>query len=124
MQICKLIVMNIGEVIVDLRKQKGVKQKDLATALDISAAYLSQVEHNEEKPSVSLIANIANYFDLPVTAIFFKALDIDKLKNSEQRKYFKTAKPVVDALISYLLSDENPAKGKDPSRKTNRRVKT
>lgn len=114
--------MNIGEVIVDLRKQKGLKQKELAKGLKISAAYLSQVEHNEQKPSVALIANIANYFDLPITALFFRALEIDKLESKEQRKYYKTAKPVVDALINYLLSGESPPSGKDPLVLTSRKI--
>lgn len=105
--------MNIGEVILELRKQKGVKQKELAKELKISATYLSLVESNEKKPSVALIANIANYFDLPVTAILFKALEHNNINDKEQKKYIKAAKPVVEALISFLLSDEKPHKRKN-----------
>lgn len=105
--------MNIGEVIVNLRKQKGIKQKDLAKSLGITATHLSLIENNVNKPSVTLLSGIANYFDLPVTAIIFKALNSDELENKEQKKYFKAAEPIIDALIQFLLPGDNTAKGKD-----------
>jgi transcriptional regulator with XRE-family HTH domain len=105
--------MKIGEVIVNLRKQKGVKQKDLAVSVGISATYLSLIEHNEQKPSIDVIAKIAGYFDLPVTSLLFMAMNFDDLKNKEQQKYFRAAKPIIDSLIEYLLSDNSTSKGKD-----------
>lgn len=95
--------MNIGEVIVNLRKQRGVKQKELANSLGITATYLSLVETNQSKASITLLSNIASYFDLPLNALLFKSLEIDKIKDSEKKKYFMAATPIVDALIDYLL---------------------
>jgi transcriptional regulator with XRE-family HTH domain len=106
--------MKIGEVIVTLRKQKKVKQKDLADSLEISATYLSLIEHGEQRPSIALIARIADFFDLPVTAILFKALGSENAKSKRQKKYFEAAEPIVDSLIQYLLSGDSASKGKNP----------
>jgi len=106
--------MKIGEAIVNLRKQKGVKQKDLAKCVGVSASYLSLVEHNEMKPSMDLIAKIAGHFNLPTTALIYMALDLDGLKNKEQKKYFMAAQPMIDKLINYLLSDTSTTKRTGP----------
>jgi transcriptional regulator with XRE-family HTH domain len=113
----------IGEVIVKLRKQRGLKQKELAKNLGISATYLSLVENSEQKPSVDLIAKIADFFDLPVTSIVYMALDIDKVKSKEQQKYFEAAKPIIDSLIDYLLSDNSKSRGKIPLDKIKHNLK-
>jgi transcriptional regulator with XRE-family HTH domain len=105
--------MNIGEAIVILRKRKGVKQKEMAAEIGISASHLSLVENNEQKPSVDLIAKIASYFDLPVSSIVYMAMR-DNFDNEEQQKYFEAAKPFIEKLMNYLLSDSSTAKGKEP----------
>src|SRR5580692_10785379 len=99
--------MNIGEAIKTLRKTNAVKQKDLAAAVAVSATHLSLVESGEQKPSVDLIDRIANHFGIPVSAIVYMALDMDKLENEEQQKYFEAAKPIIDKLMTYLLSDNS-----------------
>lgn len=114
--------MKIGEVIVTLRKQKGVKQKDLAESLGITATYLSLIEHGEQKPSIALISSIANYFDLPITVILYKALGLENAKSKNQKKYFEAAEPIVNSLIQYLLSGDNTSKGKNPLAKVKHKL--
>lgn len=54
-----------GERIRSLRKARGVTLKDMAGALDVSAAYLSALEHGHRgRPSAGLIMQICGYFDL------------------------------------------------------------
>jgi len=115
--------MKIGDAIVNLRKQKGVKQKDLAECVGVTATYLSQVEHGQQKPSMDLIAKIASYFELPVTSLIYLALDLDSLENKEQKKYFKSAQPIIDKLINFLLSDTNTTKGTGPLGKVEHKLK-
>lgn len=114
--------MNIGEVIVNLRKQKGIKQKEIAEGLGISVPYLSRIENNEQKPSVDLIVKIANFLDVPVSAIVFMGLDLDAIENKEQKKYFKTAQPIIDRLMEYLLSGDSTTKGQDPLAKIKHKI--
>jgi transcriptional regulator with XRE-family HTH domain len=113
--------MNIGEVIVSLRKQSRIRQKELANSLGITATYLSLIETNQTKASISLLSRIANYFNLPLNALLFKAFDVNSITDAEKRKYFKAATPIVDALIEYLLPDATAGE-KDSSVKTKLRT--
>lgn len=49
----------------DLRAKKGVTQKEMATALGISPAYLSALEHGRRgAPSWPLVQKIVGYFNI------------------------------------------------------------
>lgn len=48
-----------------LRKSRGITLKKMAADLDISAAYLSALEHGHRgRPSWSLVAQICDYFNI------------------------------------------------------------
>ncbi len=54
-----------GDKLRQLRAARGVTQKDMAAALEISAAYLSALEHGRRgAPSAGLIHQICQYFGL------------------------------------------------------------
>ncbi|MBR0660896.1 MULTISPECIES: helix-turn-helix domain-containing protein [Neoroseomonas] len=49
----------------ELRAQRGVTLKDLAAALQVSAAYLSALEHGQRgKPSAGLVHQVNEFFGL------------------------------------------------------------
>lgn len=49
----------------ELRRRKGVTQRDLAQAIGVSPAYLSALEHGKRgKPSFDLLQRIAGYFNI------------------------------------------------------------
>jgi len=49
----------------DLRTQRGVTLKDLAAAVQVSAAYLSALEHGRRgRPSAGLVHQMNEYFGL------------------------------------------------------------
>ncbi|WP_138378743.1 helix-turn-helix domain-containing protein [Luteithermobacter gelatinilyticus] len=54
-----------GHKVRELRRQRGVSQKQMARDLEISAAYLSALEHGHRgQPSWALVQQIITYFDL------------------------------------------------------------
>ena len=54
-----------GEAIRKLRERKGVSQKQMAAALNLSPAYLSALEHGKRGlPSFDLLQRIAGYFNI------------------------------------------------------------
>ncbi len=54
-----------GEKLRALRAARGVRQRDMAQALEISPAYLSALEHGRRgAPSAGLIHQICQYFGL------------------------------------------------------------
>lgn len=54
-----------GEAMRELRRKKGVTQKEMARALGVSQAYLSALEHgNRSAPSFDFIQRVAGYFNI------------------------------------------------------------
>jgi transcriptional regulator with XRE-family HTH domain len=54
-----------GEKLRELRAARGILQRDMAAALEVSAAYLSALEHGRRgAPSAGLIHQICDYFGL------------------------------------------------------------
>ena len=54
-----------AEAVRELRRRKGVSQKDMAKALGVSPAYLSALEHGHKgRPSFDLLQRIAGYFNI------------------------------------------------------------
>jgi transcriptional regulator with XRE-family HTH domain len=54
-----------GEAVRRLRQRKGVSQKEMASALNLSPAYLSALEHGKRGlPTFDLLQRIAGYFNI------------------------------------------------------------
>ncbi|MEW9835379.1 helix-turn-helix domain-containing protein [Mesorhizobium marinum] len=55
----------LGLKLRELRRRKGVSQKQMATALGVSAAYLSALEHGRRGvPTWALLQKIIGYFNI------------------------------------------------------------
>lgn len=63
-----------GKRLRELRAQRGLRLKDMAGSLGVSAAYLSALEHgNRGRPSSGFVQQISAYFNLAWD-------DVDELK--------------------------------------------
>lgn len=54
----------------ELRKQKGIKQEDLASVLEVSRQTIGSLENGRYNPSIILAFKISHFFDLPIEKIF------------------------------------------------------
>ena len=54
----------------ELRKQRGVRQEDLAQALGVSRQTVISLEKGKYNPSLALAFRLARYFALPIEEIF------------------------------------------------------
>lgn len=94
-----------GKRVRDLRREKGVTQKQMADSLGISAAYLSALEHGRRgTPSWSLVQKIIGYFNV----IWDDAEELQRLaESSHPRVVVDTAGLSVDAthLANLLASN-------------------
>ena len=54
----------------ELRKEKGIKQEDLASALEVSRQTIGSVENGRYNPSILLAFKIARYFHMSIEEIF------------------------------------------------------
>lgn len=53
-----------------LRKERGVRQEDLAQALGVSRQTVISLEKGKYNPSLALAFKLARYFALPIEEIF------------------------------------------------------
>ena len=54
----------------ELRRARGVKQEDLAAALEVSRQTIGSLENGRYNPSILLAFKIARYFDMSIEEIF------------------------------------------------------
>ena len=54
----------------ELRRQRGLKQEDLASALEVSRQTIGSLENGRYNPSIQLAFKIARFFGLTIEDIF------------------------------------------------------
>ena len=54
----------------ELRKQRGIRQEELAAVLEVSRQTIGSLENGRYNPSILLAFKIARYFGLPVEEVF------------------------------------------------------
>ncbi len=54
----------------EIRKERGIKQEDLALALEVSRQTIGSLENGRYNPSIILAFKIARYFGLGIEDIF------------------------------------------------------
>ncbi len=53
-----------------LRKERGIKQEELAIAMEVSRQTISSLESGKYNPSILLAFKLAKYFDMSIEDIF------------------------------------------------------
>ena len=54
----------------EIRKERGIKQEELAEALEVSRQTIGSLENGRYNPSILLAFKIARYFGLSIEDIF------------------------------------------------------
>ena len=61
----------------ELRKERGIKQEQLASVLEVSRQTISSLEQGRYNPSIQLAFKIARYFEMSIEDIFIYEEDVD-----------------------------------------------
>lgn len=77
----------------------GLKGKDAAELLGISASYLSEIEKGQKEPTLLLLHSYAKVFDIPVSSLLFFAENMDAPAEADP-----TVHPKVGAMLQLLKS--------------------
>jgi transcriptional regulator with XRE-family HTH domain len=64
--------MDFGKKVRKLRKDRGLKQVDLAKVLGCSVDHIQSIESGRRKPSVDLLEKIAEATNTMLVVIFFE----------------------------------------------------
>ncbi|WP_313189269.1 helix-turn-helix transcriptional regulator [Sphingobacterium sp.] len=94
--------MDIGNTIKELRRQKGLKQNELAEKAQITQAYLSKIENNSKEPTISSLKAIANSLDVPLPILFFRSMTIEDVE-PEKRVAFEILLPSIKGMVDSFI---------------------
>ena len=54
----------------EIRRERGIKQEELAAALEVSRQTIGSLENGRYNPSITLAFKLARYFDMSIEDIF------------------------------------------------------
>ena len=74
----------IGDMIVKVRKEKGMTKTELARLTDINIGHLTHIEKGERNPSHKALKNICRALDIPYQQLMYT---YDKQVSEEQESY-------------------------------------
>ncbi len=69
---------NLKNRLEEIRKQKGIKQEELAVDLEVSRQTIGSLENGRYNPSIVLAFKIARYFQMSIEEIFIYEEDNTK----------------------------------------------
>lgn len=95
--------MNLGNAIRLLRKQRNMTQEELGAAIDRSGVVISNYETNRFIPRHPIMEKIGQAMDIPVSIIYFLALEDNDIK-PEKKEAFNYIIPPIKAFISELFN--------------------
>lgn len=72
--------MELGNHIKELRKQKGLRQEQLAEAMGVSTTSVSKWETNQSFPELTLLAELADFFEVSIDTLVGHRLNSDRLE--------------------------------------------
>ncbi len=94
-------MINIGERIIKLRKEKSWSQTDLASEINASRIMIGKYERNESDPSADVLVRLAKVFDVSLDFLVGETTnskfdkktlnllkDIESLPDNERKKIF------------------------------------
>lgn len=64
-----LVRQEIGDVLRDLRQQKGQTLRQVASRASVALGYLSEVERGQKEASSEILASLADALDVPISMI-------------------------------------------------------
>lgn len=76
--------MNIGQSIREIRKEKGVQQRELADKVGISYNALSQIETGRTYPQQATLTKISVVLEVPISYILFNSVEVSEVEESKR----------------------------------------
>ena len=87
----------IGEVLKELRLDRGWTLRNLSLKSDVSLGYLSEVERGQKELSSEVLASIANAIQVPIHQIIIEAGH--RIQMSEVHTY-QSIEPKLDTVLA------------------------
>ena len=95
--------MDLGNIIKNIRKQKGQTQAEFAISCGITQTYLSQIESNLKEPNLSTLKLISENLNIPLPILFFLSMTEEDVQPNK-RKAFQIVNPSVKSLVNEFFA--------------------
>lgn len=95
--------MDLGNIIKNIRKQRGQTQSEFALSCGITQTYLSLIESNLKEPNLSTLKSISENLDIPLPILFFLSMTEDDVQPGK-RKAFQIVSLSVKSLVNEFFS--------------------
>lgn len=95
-------LLNVANFTLSDYMKNKLKQNVVAEKLGITQAYLSKIESDQKEPSMGMLKDIGDYYEIPVAVSMWLSLDEFDIP-MDKRAAFKQIKPLVDALVGQLI---------------------
>lgn len=76
--------MNIGQSIREIRKEKGIQQKEFAEKVGISYNALSQIETGRTYPQQTTLVKISVVLGVPISYILFNSVEVSEVDEAKR----------------------------------------
>ena len=99
----------ISEALRLLRVYHNLTQAQLATHLDVSKSYVSEIESGKKKASIDILESYSSHFEVPLSSLFFFAEELDQRKSVDRLrgKVAMTAIRLLDTIAGRLEPNTN-----------------
>lgn len=101
-------MMNLlGKRIREIRQKKGMTLNQLASQIDATASYISQVERNIIEPSLASLRRIAVVLEVPLfTFLHEDAIDPVVVRKSERKKLTLPESSITYEFVTPMVADK------------------
>jgi len=72
----------LGQLIVELRRERGLSQEQLALTAEVDRTRMSQIERGEANVSIDTLIKIADALDLTLASLFVQVEAAERLPHS------------------------------------------
>lgn len=96
--------MRFADKLVELRKNKGISQEELADKLDVTRQSISKWESGQSIPDISRILQLSELFDVSVDYLLKDEIELDNVSqqsNKEDNDIIKVGKEEADKYIEH-----------------------
>lgn len=80
--------MELGNILAQLRNQKGLNQREFAKALGVSNGAVAMWETNKRQPDLEMIKKMSSFFNVPVDRLLGNNSPTDIFAESQKSNYF------------------------------------
>jgi transcriptional regulator with XRE-family HTH domain len=96
--------MNIGKAIKELRQEKQLNQREMASQCGLTQTSLSQIESGLKRPNPLTIKKLCDFFEVPEAVLYLIATDISDIPEHKRPIFEKMFPNLKKALIDMLLN--------------------